>query len=930
MKNFNELFKNVNLTDYAAIPFWSWNNELDEKELVKQINEMKAVGMGGFIMHARTGLTTEYLGEKWFSCVEACLDEAKRLGMNAWIYDENGWPSGFVGGELLKEKENLATYLELEEGPFNSEAYAVFIREKGGFCRVEAECGAEKYYNVMLKYSPANTDILKPSVVTKFIDATYGAYYERFADRFGKELVGFFTDEPQYFRWGTPFTVMLEEYFPEHYNECVRDGLIHLFFDGEEDYPFRVKYYAAMNELYTINFYKRLYDWCNEHGCKFTGHSVEETWLFTQMWGGASCMPSYEFETIPGIDNLEKYNRATLSARQVGSVAAALGKKQVLTETFGCAGFGTSPRLLKNIAEKQYVHGVNLMCHHLYDYSISGQGKTDHPPCFSKHMTWNKDFKTFNDYFTRLGYVIAEGKDTVNAAVLSPMTSIYLNYKRFDEERAKIIDYKMVDFQNLVAKENIEYHILDEKLLLKHARVEGKQLILGNCRYDYLMLPYIENVYSSTEALLRQFVEAGGKIYVYDSAPIYVNGARADLGYIKSNVTLEEIKRGGTVYLEGDGVEFTHREIADTDYVYMLNQSENPASVRFDKGYLAVDVLSGDATDLNGEVTLEPWQSVLLVKGLEETKKAPQITQKQDITDNFKYVGATDNNLTLDYIRVSFDGESYGEPRYVYDVFYTLIKQDYKGDLWIKYEFDVEHLTSINMLKEVDSGIGHTLNGQPLTFTESEFDVKFCECDLTPYLKKGVNEYVYKVYFAQRPIVRYALYDPSATESVRNCLYYDMEIEPIYLKGQFSVQNRVICAPMQNVPITDVAGNGFKFFAGDVTFSGSFTAKGGRARLRFEGEYMTATVTVNGREYRAVMDNYVDIETAEGVNDITLTFTSSLRNMMGPFHCAGREDGISPYRFRMYNVYDLEGDDTGFVAEHRTIPFGMTKITLEY
>ncbi|MBO5653352.1 MAG: hypothetical protein J6S44_03970, partial [Clostridia bacterium] len=85
------------LTDYRSIPFWSWNNELDESALVRQIDEMKAAGIGGFIMHARIGLKTEYLGEKWFSCIKACLDHAKKLGMNAWIYDENGWPSGFVG-----------------------------------------------------------------------------------------------------------------------------------------------------------------------------------------------------------------------------------------------------------------------------------------------------------------------------------------------------------------------------------------------------------------------------------------------------------------------------------------------------------------------------------------------------------------------------------------------------------------------------------------------------------------------------------------------------------------------------------------------------------------------------------------------------------------------------------------------------------------
>ena len=53
--------------EYKSIPFWSWNNSLDEDELVKQIREMKSANIGGFIMHARTGLKDEYLGEKWFS-----------------------------------------------------------------------------------------------------------------------------------------------------------------------------------------------------------------------------------------------------------------------------------------------------------------------------------------------------------------------------------------------------------------------------------------------------------------------------------------------------------------------------------------------------------------------------------------------------------------------------------------------------------------------------------------------------------------------------------------------------------------------------------------------------------------------------------------------------------------------------------------------
>lgn len=54
-------------------------------------------------------------------------------------------------------------------------------------------------------------------------------------------------------------------------------------------------------------------------------------------------MPFYEYEHIPGIDWLGKETERPLAAKQVGSVAAQLGKKQVLTETFGCCGWDVSP-----------------------------------------------------------------------------------------------------------------------------------------------------------------------------------------------------------------------------------------------------------------------------------------------------------------------------------------------------------------------------------------------------------------------------------------------------------------------------------------------------------------------------------------------------------------------------------------------------------
>ena len=71
---------------YRPIPFWSWNDKLDPAELRYQIREMHRQGLGGFFMHARGGLQTVYLSDEWMDCVNACLDEAEKLGMDAFCF----------------------------------------------------------------------------------------------------------------------------------------------------------------------------------------------------------------------------------------------------------------------------------------------------------------------------------------------------------------------------------------------------------------------------------------------------------------------------------------------------------------------------------------------------------------------------------------------------------------------------------------------------------------------------------------------------------------------------------------------------------------------------------------------------------------------------------------------------------------------------
>ena len=297
------------------------------------------------------------------------------------------------------------------------------------------------------------------------------------------------------------------------------------------------------------NFAETVYSWCDKNGYKLTGHYIEETSLGYQMMCCGGIMPFYEYEHIPGVDKLGRVIETELAPKQLGSVAAQLGKKQALTETFACVGWDATPKELKHIAEFQYVHGVNLMCQHLLPFTEHGQRKRDYPEHFSMVNPWvKKDFKTFNDYFSVLGKTLSESTEMVNVAVLHPIRSTYFDYKR-DAEGFGVskIDDAFLTFVETLGAKQIPHHYIDETILAKYGEIDGDKLICGECAYEYLIIPKIYPMDKSTEKLLKEYVLNGGKIYLADGVPEYLEGEKYDYNYLKSNVTLDDIKNAQPV-----------------------------------------------------------------------------------------------------------------------------------------------------------------------------------------------------------------------------------------------------------------------------------------------------------------------------------------------------------------------------------------------
>ena len=51
---------------------------LEKEELLRQIEIFKEMGLGGFHMHVRTGMSTKYLSDEFMGLVDDCVKKAKK------------------------------------------------------------------------------------------------------------------------------------------------------------------------------------------------------------------------------------------------------------------------------------------------------------------------------------------------------------------------------------------------------------------------------------------------------------------------------------------------------------------------------------------------------------------------------------------------------------------------------------------------------------------------------------------------------------------------------------------------------------------------------------------------------------------------------------------------------------------------------------
>ena len=594
LEGLRDKFKNPP-TAVRGIPFWAWNGELEQAEIREQIREFHRQGMGGFFMHSREGLETEYLGEKWFACVEAAVDEAKKLGMYAWIYDEDRWPSGHAGGNvpaggdayrlkgltlqvcrevderIWQEEEMIALFaavvkkdslfclkrLTPEETPERGEHFAFEESGRGRQCE-EIPLDAEKVYLIFrLSVSSGSQwfngetppDNLNPDTVKRFLKLTHEKYFARFGDEFGETIPGVFTDEPSladfHASFGEdkswiPWTYGLEDYFREKKGYDPVELIPYFYFEGDYSGKIRHDYWHVITLRYSETYAGTISQWCKGHHLAMTGHFLQEDKLGLSTRVSGAVMPLYEYEDIPGIDLLQEKTVEYITVKQCTSVAHQMGRKTVLSETYGVTGWDFTFEGQRRIGDWQYALGVNRRCQHLAYYSLAGCRKRDCPPGFGSNIPWWDKAHIVEDYFARLGAALEEGEPGQQILVLHPASTAWslmgaspygnpVRRMERDVPRVNEIGYTLNALIETLCRHHFDPDLGDEILMSKYGTVEEGKLRIGKMKYSTVVIPSIQTMLFDTWKLLTEFVEQGGHLLVMQPGAAKIEGQDSEL-----------------------------------------------------------------------------------------------------------------------------------------------------------------------------------------------------------------------------------------------------------------------------------------------------------------------------------------------------------------------------------------------------------------
>ena len=559
--------------EFGAMPFWFWNDDLDEREIVRQIHEFHAKGFGGFIPHARIGLSRRvgYLTDEYFRLIRIAAKEAHRLSMKVVLYDEGSYPSGSAQGRVVAENPEYAARClialhrvvegpatgywrpnpgramqdrlvcvvvarEVASGALDLATLSLCEPSEAGLVRYDVPEGTWRLVACWNVYTggtirgvfdeedddhalaPAASDLMNPDAVACFLRHTHEQYYKHLREYFGTTVVAMFTDEPNPIgrsaRRGPhpwPFTDGFLEEVQERWDSDVRLWLPALWIEcGPRTGGFRKTYARAYRDRVEQVFYAAQGQWCAQHGIALTGHPEK-----------SNEMGALHHFHWPGQDMVWRYvvpdsptaleGPHSIAPKAASSAALIGGRRCSTTEVLGAYGWRLTLDEAKWLLDWHLVRGNNLFFLHACFYSVRGRRAFESEPDISIHNVWWPYFRLISDYLRRVCWVLTDGAEVCDVAILTDRNDMAWS-------AAKELFRAQIDF------------VYVDDASLGKARVEDGRLVVGSQRFRALVCdpPCVPD--GTLRVLLGEFRAVGGVVLEEWKAERLIGELTAALG----------------------------------------------------------------------------------------------------------------------------------------------------------------------------------------------------------------------------------------------------------------------------------------------------------------------------------------------------------------------------------------------------------------
>jgi hypothetical protein len=487
---------------------------------------LKDLGLGGIVCNVDF---SEYMvSEKHWQTLIQAIEACRKKNLIAWIYDEEGYPSGAAGGLVLKNNPDYEA-IALTYDPSRPEQFALWP--------------AYEYTHASNNYYAARRypNLLDEQAVHCFINVTHEQYWRRLKDHFGKTVKAFFTDEPSLMAVNigplpdnvrakvrvldpldadvkplplVPWVQDLPARYQERYGHDIMEVRRSLFEGTDEaDRRVRRQFWSLIADLVSKRYFGQIRQWAEARGVASSGHTLwEETPLHHVPLEGDALKVLGQMD-IPGLDMLSSDPQAViyggwLTATLPASAAIFNGGRKVMTEVsdFSQTMAGKAPAPLTDMtatAGWQAAFGV-----------------TEFTLYYNYHQRKDGTYKQYCDFVGRINAILREARPVSRVLLYYPIYDLWSEYlpvagKLTLDSQSKRMQQIVNSFLKLgqqMVKKQISFAVVDHELLA-NAEVRDNDIWIAGQWFAALVLPAAMELPGAVEAIVRQFEASGGKVF---------------------------------------------------------------------------------------------------------------------------------------------------------------------------------------------------------------------------------------------------------------------------------------------------------------------------------------------------------------------------------------------------------------------------------